>query len=316
MKRILFAALTLVFLLSVVLTGCQPRAQFLTIATGSTAGVYFPLGGALAQILNQNIRGMEANARTTGASVANVALMSNKEVELAFMQNDIAYYAFTGTEMFKDKKNDQLRGIAALYPEVVQLVVTEASGIRSVADLRGKRVSVGAAGSGVEANSRQVLNAFGLKHTDLQRADFLSFAEASTAIRDGHLDAAFLTSGTPTAAVIEMATALPVRLIPITGPEVQALRNQFPFYMEFTIPAGTYTGQTEAVNTIAVKALIVVRADVSERLAYDITRALFNNLPAFAAAHVRGKDLAIKTAQENMPIPLHPGAERFFRQSR
>lgn len=316
MKRILFVALALVIALSVILTGCQPQAQFLTIATGGTAGVYFPLGGALAQILNQNIRGMEANARSTGASVANVNLMTAKEVEVAFMQNDIAHYGFTGTEMFVGRKNDQLRGIASIYPEVVQLIATEASGIRSVADLRGKRVSVGAAGSGVEANARQILNAFGIQYADLGKADFLSFAEASSNMRDGHLDAAFVTSGVPTAAVIEMATALRVRLIPITGPEVQALRTQFPFYMEAKIPAGTYAGQTEEIPTLAVKALLVVRADLSERLVYDITKALFNNLPAFGAAHVRGKDLAIATAQENMPIPLHPGAIRFYRERR
>jgi len=168
----------------------------------------------------------------------------------------------------------------------------------------------------VEANARQILNAFGIQYADLLKADFLSFAEASANMRDGHLDAAFVTSGVPTAAVIEMATSLPVRLIPITGPEVQALRTQFPFYMETKIPAGTYAGQTAEVPTLAVKALLVVRADLSERLVYDITKALFNNLPAFGAAHVRGKDLAIATAQENMPIPLHPGAIKFYRERR
>jgi len=316
MKRILFVALALVLSLAVVLTGCQPQKQFLTIATGSTAGVYFPLGGGLAQILNENIPGMEATVRSTGASVANVNLLAEKQVELAFIQNDITHYGFTGIEMFADKKNDQMRGIATLYPEVVQLVVTEASGIRSVADLKGKRVALGAPGSGVEANSRQILEAFGVKHSDLQRADFLSFAEASTNMRDGHIDAAFTTSGFPTAAVTEMATALSVRLIPITGPEVLALQAKYPFYRVLTIPAGTYRGQTEDVSTIAVKAMLVVRADVSEKLVYDITKALFNNLEAFGASHVRGRDLSLATARENMPIPLHPGAERFFQERR
>ena len=316
MKRILLTALALMLSLTVVLTGCQPQQQFLTIATGSTAGVYFPLGGGLAKILNENIGGMEATVRSTGASVANVNLLAEKQVELAFIQNDIAHYGFTGSEMFTGKKNDQLRGIATIYPEVIQLVVTEASGIRSVADLKGKRVALGAAGSGVEANSRQILAAFGVNHADLNRADFLSFAEASTNMRDGHLDAAFVTSGFPTAAVTEMATSINVRLISITGPEVQALQAKYPFYQVLKIPAGTYRGQTEDVTTIAVKAMLVVRADVSERLVYDITKALFNNLETFGAAHVRGKDLTLATARENMPIPLHAGAERFYRERR
>jgi len=316
MKRIFIIALALTVALTVVLTGCQPQQQFLTIATGSTAGVYFPLGGGLAKIINENIRGMEASVRSTGASVANVNLLAEKQVELAFIQNDIAYFGFTGTEMFVDKKNDQLRGIAIIYPEVVQLVVTEASGIRTIADLKGKRVSVGAHGSGAEANSRQILEAFGIRHADFAKTDFLSFAEASTNMRDGHIDAAFVTSGFPTAAVTEMATSINVRLIPITGQPVQALRTLYPFYTEVTIPAGTYRGQTEDIATIAVKAMLVVRADVSEQLVYNITKALFANLPAFGAAHVRGKDLTLATAQQNMPIPLHPGAERFYRARR
>ncbi|HAI20454.1 MAG TPA: C4-dicarboxylate ABC transporter substrate-binding protein [Clostridiales bacterium UBA8153] len=319
MKRVLIVIFVLIAALAVVATGCAPQQQFLSIATGGTGGVYFPLGGALATILNQNIRNMEASARVTGASVANANLLATAGadgVELAFLQNDIAYYSFNGIEMFRDRKNDQIRGIATLYPEVIQIVATEASGIRSVRDLAGKRVAVGAAGSGTEANARQILEAFGLQFDALARAERLPFGDATAQIRDGHLDAAFVTAGAPTAAVTELANSIAITLVSLTGPEVDALRTAHPFYIRHTVPAGTYRGVTAPVETVAVRAMIAVKGTLPERLVYDITRALFNNLDDFGAAHVRGKDLSLTTAQEGMPIPLHPGAERFFRARR
>ena len=319
MKRALIVAFVLIAALAVVITGCTPQKQFLSIATGGTGGVYYPLGGALAKILNENIRNMEASARVTGASVANANLLATAGgdgVEVAFLQNDIAYYSFHGLEMFKDRKNDQIRGIATLYPEVIQLIATEASGIRSVRDLVGKRVAVGAVGSGTEANARQVLGAFGVQYTALAKVEYLPFSDATAQIRDGHLDAAFVTAGTPTAAVTELAHSITITLVSLTGPEIDALRTIHPFYIKHTIPAATYRGLTAPVETVAVRAMIAVKGSLTERQVYDLTKALFNNLDDFGAAHVRGKDLALATAQEAMPIPLHPGAARFFRERR
>jgi TRAP transporter TAXI family solute receptor len=319
MKRVLIVTLVLIVALAAVITGYTPQKQFLSIATGGTGGVYFPLGGALAQILNKDIRNMEASARVTGASVANANLLATAGadgVEIAFLQNDIAYYSFHGLEMFRDRKNDQIRGIATLYPEVIQLIVTQASGIRSVRDLVGRRVAVGAAGSGTEANARQILSAFGVQYTALAKVEYLPFGDATAQIRDGHLDAAFVTAGTPTAAVTELANSIAIALVPITGPEVDALRTTHPFYTRHTIAAATYRGITEPVETIAVRAMIAVKGSLSDRLVYDITRALFKHLDDFGAAHVRGRDLSLATAQEAMPIPLHPGAARFFRERR
>ena len=319
MKRALFVAFVLIAALAVVITGCAPQKQFLSIATGGTGGVYYPLGGALAKILNENIRNMEASARVTGASVANANLLATvggDGVEVAFMQNDIAYYSFHGLEMFKDRKNDQIRGVATLYPEVIQLIATEASGIRSVRDLVGKRVAVGAAGSGTEANARQVLGAFGVQYTALAKVEYLPFSDATAQIRDGHLDAAFVTAGTPTAAVTELANSIAITLVSLTGPEIDALRTAHPFYIKHTIPAATYRGLTAPVETVAVRAMIVVKGSLTERQVYDLTKALFDNLDDFGAAHVRGRDLSLATAQEAMPIPLHPGAARFFRERR
>lgn len=321
MKRRRTLIITLVVVAAVVAAFAlrPPRKQYLSIATGGTGGVYFPLGGALAAILNEQIRGMEASARTTGASVANANLLGQPApdgVEMAFMQNDIAYFAHRGIEMFAGRAIPQLRGIATLYPEVVQLVATEASGIRTIRDLVDKRVAVGAPGSGIEANARQILQAFGITYAQFSRADFLSMAEASTAIRDGHIDAAFFTTGVGAAAVTELANTISIAMVTIAGPEVEALRTQFPFYNAFTLPAQTYRGMTADVPTVAVRAMIAVRADLDEGLVYDITRALFANLDDFGRAHVRGRDLSLTTAQDGMYIPLHPGAERFFRARR
>jgi len=314
MKKSLLVALVIVLTVAAVLTGCQPKAQFLSIATGGTAGVYFPLGGKMADILNKSIKGMTATAQSTGASVANINMIGSKEVEIAFIQNDITYYAYSGTEMFAGKKIDNVRGIASVYDEVVQLIATEASGIKSVKDLVGKRVAVGAQGSGAEANARQVLEAYGIKYTDLAKADYLSFAEAASNMKDGHIDAAFITSGVPTSAVIDMSKTSKVVVVPISGAEVTALQTKYPFYGKVNIPANTYDGQTSAVETVAVKAMIVVRADLEEKLVYDITKALFSNLADFGAVHARGKDLTLATAKVAMPIPLHPGAEKYFKE--
>jgi TRAP transporter TAXI family solute receptor len=287
---------------------------YVNIATGGTAGVYFPLGGRLAEILNNKIPGMTATAQSTGASVANMNMIASKEVEVAFVQNDIAYYAYTGTEMFKDKKVDSVRGIATIYPETIQLIASEASGIKSIQDLKGKRVAVGAAGSGTEANARQILAAFGMSYSDM-RHDFLSFADAANNLKDGHIDAAFVTAGFPTAAVMEMAKTNKVTIVPISGPETDKLKADYPFYAKVVIPANTYEGQTSDVNTVAVRAMIVVGAHVEESLVYEMTKALFTSLDSFGAVHARGKDLSRATSQDGMPIPLHPGAEKFFKEN-
>jgi len=314
MKRLFLITLLLVFVVAALTTGCAPKAQYISIATGGTAGVYFPLGGKMADILNKSIKGMNATAQSTGASVANIAMIGSKEVEIAFIQNDTTYYAYTGTEGFAGKKVDNVRGIASVYDEVVQLVATEASGIKSVSDLVGKRVAVGAQGSGTELNARQILEAYGITYSQLAKTDYLSFAEAASNMKDGHIDAAFITGGVPTSAVIDMSKTSKVVVVPVSGAEATALLAKYPFYGKVTIPANTYDGQPTGIETVAVKAIIVVRADLDEKLVYDITKALFSNLADFGAVHARGKDLTLATAKTAMPIPMHPGAEKYYKE--
>ncbi|MCI7331746.1 MAG: TAXI family TRAP transporter solute-binding subunit, partial [Selenomonadaceae bacterium] len=196
-KKMLAAGLLAVAAVTVV-AGCGGSQgggkQFLNIGTGGTAGTYYPIGGAMAEILNENIEGMNASAQSTGASVANINMLKDGEVDLAIVQNDITYYAVNGTEMFKDNKVDNIKGIAALYPETCQFVTLDSSGIKKISDLKGKRVAVGAAGSGAEANARQILAAYGITYDDIQ-VQYLSFGEGASALKDGNVDAAFLTAG-------------------------------------------------------------------------------------------------------------------------
>jgi len=292
----------------------KPAAQkFINIATGGTAGTYYPLGGAMAEIINKNIPGANASAQSTGASVANVNMLKDGKVDLALIQNDIAYYAVNGTEMFKDKKVDNFKGIATLYPETVQIVALEKSGIKSIADLKGKRVAVGARGSGTEANARQILEAYGITYNAI-KVQYLSFGEAASGLKDGNVDVAFVTAGFPTAAIQDIAVQNKVVLVPIEAAKADALIKKYPFYTKVNIPANTYQGQTAAADAVAVQAMLVVADKMDADTVYNITKAIYGNLDRIKAAHSVGKNITKETAQNGMSIKLHAGAEKFFKE--
>lgn len=291
----------------------QVETRYINIATGGTAGTYYPLGGAMAEILKDNLPGVNATAETTNASVANVNLLKGGSVQLAFIQNDITYYADQGAEMFKDGKVEGLKALATLYPETVQIITLDNSGIKSVADLKGKRVAVGAAGSGVEANARQILAAAGITYNDI-KVQYLSFAEAANSLKDGNIDAGFITAGFPTAAVQDIAAQHNVVLIPVSDEIADQLIKQYPFYTKVTIPAGTYQKQDADVQSLAVKAMLVATDAMDEQTAYDITKAIYTNLDKLKAAHSVGALITRESAKDGISIPLHPGAEKFFNE--
>jgi len=315
-KKALVAGLAIVAT-AVVLAGCggdnAAEKKFLNIGTGGTAGTYYPIGGAMAEVLNKDIPGMNASAQSTGASVANINMLKDGSVDLAIVQNDITYYAVNGAEMFKDKKVDGLKGIATLYPETCQAVTLESTGIRSIADLKGKKVAVGAAGSGVEANARQIMEAYGVTYDDIQ-VQYLSFAEAASALKDGNIDAAFLTAGYPTSAVQDIASQHKVRLLPVESAKADALMAKYPFYTKTVIPAGTYAGFDEDVPAVSVMAMLVANDKVDDKLGYDIAKALFKNLDRIHAAHSAAKAILKEKAMEGMPLPMNAGAEKFFKE--
>lgn len=318
-KLSVFAAMVM-FAMSIV-AGCGGSGdqaasgdkKFLNIGTGGTAGTYYPLGGAMAEILNKNVAGMNASAQSTGATVANINMLKEGSIDMAIVQNDITYYAANGTEMFKDKKMDNLRAIAALYPETVQVVTLEKTGITSINDFKGKRIAVGAAGSGAEANARQILEAYGITYNDID-AQYLSFGEAASALKDGNVDAAFLTAGYPTAAVQDIASQNKVKLVPIDADKADALVEKYPFYTKVSVPANVYAGLDVETPTVAVKAILVVTDKIDEKYGYDITKAIFTNLDRLQASHAVGKMITKESAVEGLPIELNSGAEKFFNE--
>ena len=240
-------------------------------------------------------------------------MLKDGSVDVAIVQNDITYYAVNGTEMFKDKKVDGLQGIAILYPETCQAVTLESSGIKDLGEIKGKRVAVGAAGSGVEANARQIMEAYGINYDDIQ-VQYLSFSEAASALKDGNIDVAFLTAGYPTAAVQDISSQNKIRLLPVAADKADALIAKYPFYTKTVIPAGTYAGFEEEVPAVSVMAMLVANEKVSEQLGYDIAKSLFNNLDRLQAAHSVGKQIVKAKAMTGMPLKMNAGAEKFFKE--
>ena len=316
-KRVLAAGAVLAAMV-VFFTGCNGNSdvegkKFLNIGTGGTAGTYYPIGGAMAEILNKEIPGMSASAQSTGASVANVNMLGDGTIDLATVQNDIAYYAAHGTEMFVDKKVDGLKGVASLYPETCQFVTLKSSGIKSLSELKGKRIAVGAVGSGVEANVRQILAAYGISYDDID-AQYLSFAEGASALKDGNVDVAVLTAGYPTASVQDIAAQNPVRLLPVEEEVADALIAKYPFYTKTVIPAGVYAGDDEVVPSVSVMAMLVAGPTVNEELGYIVTKAIFTHLDRLQAAHVVGKQITRDSVKAGMSLPMNEGAEKYFNE--
>ena len=313
-KRVLTAGLAFAFAVGV--AGCgggEQNSRMINIATGGTAGTYYPIGGAIADVLSKNVEGMNASAQSTGASVANINMLKEGEVDLAIVQNDITYYAVNGTDMF-DKKVDGLRAIASLYPETCQFVTLESSDVRSIADLKGKKVAVGAAGSGVEANVRQILKAYGLSYDDIDE-QFLSFAEGAAALKDGAIDVACLTAGYPTASVQDIASQHKIRMIPLTNDKIEQLIAEYPFYTKTVIPAGTYSGFDEDIQTVSVMAILVANDKMSDETGYSITKAIFDNLEKISASHSAAKQISKKTATEGLDfMSMNKGAEKFYKE--
>ena len=307
--------LALLFCLLAIVGTVSAQQKFLTIATGGTAGTYFPLGGALAEIWNKNIPKMNANATATGASAANIAMLAKGEVDVIFVQNDAAYYALNDLEIYKGKGTKNIRGLACIYNETVQLVALQDSGIKTVADLKGKRVSVGAAGSGVELNARQVLEAAGLSYADI-KVQNLSFAESASNLKDGNIDAAFNTAGAPTAAIQDLGASKKITIVAIDGEVAKKLMGKYQFYTPEKLAAGTYMGQTSDVWTVSVKSMLAVSSKLDAQLVYDLLKTMYANRERLAASHKKGADATIATGTDGMSIPLHPGAERFFKENK
>ena len=310
MKKIALLALSLGAVLA--LTSCGEKKNYI-LATGGTSGTYYPFGGAIANIWNTKIENMNVTAQATGASAENLRLISNGDAEYAIVQNDVMDYANNGSDMFEGKKIENLASVGTLYPEVVQIAASKNSGIKTVADLRGKRVSVGDAGSGVEFNAKQILEGYVSTMKDIQKNN-LSFKESAEGIQNGTLDACFITAGVPNSALQELAFTAGLILIPVDGAQADSMCSKCSFYTKTTIPAGTYKGTDTDTPALSIKATLAVSAKLDENTVYDMTKALFDNLDELSSAHAKGKEVSAKNAVEGISVPLHPGAAKYFKE--
>jgi len=284
----------------------------MVLATGGTAGTYYPFGGAMAKIWNSKIPGMNVTAQATGASIENIRLMNKDEVELALVQSDNIDWAFFGKEVFKEKIT-KMAAIAVLYPEVVHIVLRGDSPAKTFGDLKGLKVGVGAPGSGTEANFRQLMEVYDMKKDDV-KGQYLSYAESAEQFKDKHIDAFFLTTGVPNSAIMDVANTRPIKIVGIDDAMVTKITQKYPFLAPAKIPANTYKGQPEEVKTIAVMAVLIASPNVKEEVAYNITKALIENQPELASAHAKGKELSLQGAVKGVSIPFHPGAAKYYKE--
>lgn len=283
--------------------------QFINIASGGTTGTYFPIGGGFAEIWNKNIPGVSATVQSTAASIANINLLREGKVEAAICQNDAAYYANNG--LLEIDKYDSIRGIATLYSEPYQFITLDKN-IKSVADLKGKKISMGNIGSLARENNRSIFELEGIDIEKDVQSYYLSFAEAGGNLKDGVIDAFSDFVGLPVAAIQDVATQHQIYFIPVDGELRDKLIEKYPFYTKYTIPANTYKGQTEPVETIAVRSILVVDERMSEDLVYNMTKSIFENLDRVAASHAAGVNIKAETALNGMSVPLHSGAQKYF----
>ena len=311
MKRII-SVLLLLLVVAVALVSCanDGAATTMTMGTGGTAGTYYGYGGILGNQIKTS-SGITVNVVSTDGSKANIIGIDAGNYQLGTVQSDVMAYAWDGSRTFETEgKLESFRVIGGLYAEAVQLVTMDPA-IKSVADLAGKKVSIGAAGSGVYFNAVDVLEAAGLSVDDIQ-PQYQSFADSADALKDGKIDAAFIVAGAPTPAIQELCTTTDAYLVPIDGAVAEALMNASPYYTTYKIPAETYDGQTEDVTTVTVKATLIVSASASEDDVYNVTKAIFDNAEAITAAHAKGAELSLENATEGMTVPFHAGAAKYF----
>lgn len=281
--------------------------DFLSVLTGGTQGTYYPLGGTFADLITTET-GVKTTAEVSQASAANMTALQNGEGEIAFVQTDIAYYATEGLLMFEGQTIDTVSALGALYPETVQLVTLADSGIKSFEDLKGKKVSVGAPGSGTYANAEQLLEIHGLTMKDIQ-AQNLDFGESTDGIQSGQIDAAFITAGYPTGAVEALNATNGVYIVPVTADKAAELIAKYPYYAVDAIPSGTY-GLTEETPAVSVGAMLAVKKDLPEDLVYAITKAIYDNTDKIS--HAKGAFIKAETGLMGIGIEVHPGAQKYF----
>lgn len=294
-------------------SAAQAAPVFINVLTGGTSGVYYPIGVGLSQIYSDGIAGSKTSVQATKASVENLNLLQAGRGELALALGDSVADAKNGVEDAGFKAPlTKLRALGGAYPNYIQIVASQESGIKTLADLKGKSISVGAPKSGTELNARAIFKAAGLTYEDMGKVQYLPFAESVELIKNRQLDATLQSSGLGMAAIRDLSSVMPLNYIAIPPDVVSKIGN--PAYQSAMIPADTYDGQAAAVPTVAITNILVTRADLPDDVVYQMTRLLFENLTRLGNSHSAAKDIKLETAAKNLPIALHPGAERYYKE--
>ncbi|SKC55319.1 TAXI family TRAP transporter solute-binding subunit [Maledivibacter halophilus] len=329
MRKTLSIFLMMILVVSLVLTGCggsttqetgestgeQSQSSGgnleLAFATGGTSGTYYPLGGAMANVWNNNIEGVNVTIQPAGASVENINRVASGEVDLVLAMNNIADDAFNGTGESFSKPLTNFKAVGVVYPEVMHIITTQDTDVKSVADLKGKAINPGPPGSGTYVTAMKILEAYGIGPKDYTSKPG-SFSDAVAGLKDGNIDAAFAVVSFPASAVTEVATTNPVRVISIDGAEFDKVKELIPFASKFTITGGEYNGQDEDATTVTLQAVLYVKEDLPEDLVYNITKVMYENTDSIAEGHARGKQIKLENALNGITTPIHPGAQKYY----
>jgi TRAP transporter TAXI family solute receptor len=287
-------------------------AQFINILTGGTGGVYYPLGVALSKIYAEHIKDSKPSVQSTKASVENLNLLQQGRGEIAFTLGDTLADAWAGNaEVGFKQKLDKLRTVAAIYPNYIQIAALKDANIHTLADLKGKRLSVGAPKSGTELNARAILKGAGMTYKDLGQVQYLPFSESVELMKNRQLDATLISAGLGVSAIRDLCASVECTIVEIPKSVVEKVGTP---YQSAVIPAGTYNGQTKDIETATVQNYLVTRSTLSEQEVYEMTKTLFDNLTALQAAHAAAKQIKLQNAAKNPPVPLHPGAAKFYKE--
>jgi TRAP transporter TAXI family solute receptor len=295
----------------------QEKRQFFSIGTGTISGTYYSLGNSLANLLNEKDKdSINFSAASTSGSVQNALYLGQKEIELAFINNDVAKAAFKGLGDFSNKKVTSLRGIVSIYGNSIHVIVNKKSNINKIEDLRGKRVSVGTLGSGVESITRMIMEIYDINYLTRKdfRAEFVGVSESMDQLKNGQLDAVFMTGLPPMGAIVDVFMGKNVKLISIENDKIEKLIVKYPELYSEVIPARTYNGQEEDIKTVANAALLLTRDELSEDYVYNITKNIFENLTSLITKNNVWGQVKSESAFNGMTVPIHPGAEKYFKE--
>lgn len=310
MKKV---SLIIIILILITSSACGDTNKTLSLSTGSVGGTYYPIGASIAQLVSSELDDVSINALSGNASVANCRLIGNQEVDMALVQSNVAFWAYEGSGAFEDDPVENIRGIASLYPETLQVVTLASNNIHSIYDLENKKVNIGPEGSGANVDAINLLSVYELTTEDFSPY-YMSLADAVLAIKEGMIDAFFITAGFPTVGITELNLQEDIKLLNVDEDKIQAMIELYPYYSPTIIPANTYSSYDYDVKTITTMAMLVASSNLSDDLVYQITEAFWHNTESLSLSHIKGREITIDTSLVGMSIPLHQGAKKYYEE--